>query len=152
MNEMPLEYSIITKIGDIDVLRGKTSQFKNFNVRYDEETLDYLKKRLTDKGSLYLQANQGDSFAGFCSMDSDWWEPDYFFLREIFVEPVFQQKGIGFELMQRCIVHAKKLGEIGVVTETAFQNVPMQKLCKKCGFIEWENPQWKEGITYKILF
>ncbi len=149
---MDIEYSAITQASDIDVLRGRTSQFKNFNVRYDEETLDYLKKHLADRDSLYLIATLGDAFAGFCSMDSDWWEHNYFFLREIFVEPVFQQQGIGLELMQRCIAHAKKLGVIGVVTETALENIPMQKLCKKCGFFEWENPQWKEGITYKLLF
>ncbi len=43
-----VEYSFITQASDIDVLRGKTSQFKNFNVCYDEETLDYLKTHLAD--------------------------------------------------------------------------------------------------------
>ncbi|MFA7682019.1 MAG: GNAT family N-acetyltransferase [Candidatus Peribacteraceae bacterium] len=149
---MNIKYSVITQASDIDVLRGKTSQFKNFNVRYDEETLNYLKTHLADEDSLYLVAKEGDAFAGFCSIDSDWWEDNYFFLREIFVEPAFQQRGIGIELMQRCITHAKKMEATGVVTETAFENLPMQKLCVKCGFIEWENPQWKEGITYKLLF
>ncbi len=65
---------------------------------------------------------------------------------------MFQQRGIGLELMQRCIAHAKKMDAMGVVTETAFENIPMQKLCAKCRFTEWKNPQWKEGITYKILF
>ncbi len=149
---MNIEYSIITDTEAIDVLRGKTSQFKNFNVRYDEVTLDYLKTHLADEDSLYVMAKEGDVFAGFCSIDSDWWEKDYFFLREIFVEPAFQQRGIGLELMQRCIAHAKKMGAVGVVTETAFENIPMQKLCAKCGFESWENPQWKDGVTYKLLF
>lgn len=149
---MDIEYSVITQADDIDVLRGKTSQFKNFNVRYDEETLNYLKMHLADKDSLYVIAKEGDKFAGFCSIDSDWWEKGHFFLREIFVEPAFQQRGIGLELMQRCIAHAQKMGAIGVVTETAFENVPMQKLCAKVGFTEWDNPQWKEGITYKFFF
>jgi len=97
-------------------------------------------------------AKQDETFAGFCSVDSYWWEDDYFFLREIFVEPTFQQKGIGLELIQRCIAHAEKMGAMGIVTETAFENIPMQKFCTKCGFAEWNNPEWKEGITYKLLF
>lgn len=149
---MNIEYSVIAQASDIDVLRGKTSQFKNFNVRYDEEAIEYLKVHVSDADSMYLMAKEGDVFAGFCSVDSDWWEKNHFFLREIFVEPTFQQRGIGLELMQRCIAHAKKMGAIGIVTETAFENIPMQKLCAKCGFTEWENPQWKEGITYKIFF
>lgn len=146
-----IKYVVVTEPNNIDVLRGKISQFKNFNVAYDEETLNYLKTHLADEDSLYLIAKEGDAFAGFCSVDSDWWEDDYFFLREIFVEPTFQQRGIGLELMQRCIAHAKNMGAVGIVTETAFENVPMQKLCAKCGFQEWENPQWKEGITYKFM-
>lgn len=149
---MNIEYMVLTKANDIDVLRGKTSQFKNFNVQYDEETLDYLKIHLADEDSLYLIAKENDTFAGFCSIDSDWWEDAYFFLREIFVEPSFQQRGIGLELMQRCIAYAKNMGAVGVVTETAFENIPMQNLCAKCNFVEWDNPEWKEGITYKLLF
>ena len=42
--------------------------------------------------------------------------------------------------------------EITIVTETAFENSPMQTLCSKFDFKEWNNPQWKEGITYKLLF
>ena len=146
-----IKYSVITEPNNIDVLQGKTSQFKNFNVAYDEVTLNYLKTHLADEDSLYLIAKECDTFAGFCSVDLDWWEENYFFLREIFVQPTFQQRGIGLELMQRCIAHAKKMGAAGIVTETAFENVPMQKLCMKCGFQQWENPRWKEGITYKLL-
>lgn len=149
---MNIEYFVITQADDIDVLRGKTSQFNNFNVRYNEETLKYLKTHLADKDSLYVMAKEGDTFAGFCSVDSDWWEKGYFFLRDIFVEPLFQQRGIGLELMQRCISHAQEKDAVGIVTETAFENIPMQKLCAKCGFVEWNNPEWKDGITYKLLF
>ncbi len=149
---MNIEYSVITDPEGINVLRGRTSQFKNFTIRYDEETLEYLKANLADANSMYLIAKEGDVFAGFCSIDSDWWEEKYFFLREIFVEPRFQKQGVGLELMQRCIVHAKKKDAMGVVTETAFENIPMQQLCTKIGFTIWENPKWKEGITYKLLF
>lgn len=147
---MDLEYSVITQAKDIDVLQGRTSQYRNLHVRYDEATLDYLKAHLADAGSLYLLVKEGDAFAGFCSVDSDWWEQDYLFLREIFVEPAYQQRGIGLELMQRSIAHARQAGVAGIVTETAFENIPMQKLCTKCGFTVWENKDWQEGITYKL--
>lgn len=54
--------------------------------------------------------------------------------------------------MGRCIEHAKNLKANGVITETAFENYPMQSLCEKFSFKKWDNPQWKEGITYRLEF
>lgn len=147
-----IDYSVITSPEEINILHGKTAQYRSLNIQYDNETIQYLKDHLLDEDSLYLFAKEDTSFAGFCSIDSDWWEKDFFFLREIYVEPRLHQQGIGSELMQRCIAHAQHCEAKGVVTETVFDNVPMQELCKKFGFEEWENPEWKEGITYKLLF
>lgn len=137
---------------EIEILRNKTSKYQDFIIKYDDDTLDLLKKNISRDKSLYLIAKQDEKFAAFCSTDTDWWEDSYFFLREIFVEPDFQGKGVGRELILMSINHAKTNGAIGIVTETAFENVPMQKLCEKLGFKKWDNPGWKEGITYKILF
>lgn len=54
--------------------------------------------------------------------------------------------------MERCVKYAKGRGAIGVVTETANDNDPMQNLCEKLHFIKWENSQRKDGITYKLEF
>ena len=141
-------YSIITDAEEIEILRDKSS----LNYKYDQATIDLLKKHFTLKDSLYILAKSGDDFVAFCSVDRDWWEDNYFFIREILVDPNFQKQNIGWGLMTRCIEHAKKKGAVGVVTETAFENIPMQKLCAKLGFKEWNNPTWKEGVTFKIIF
>ncbi len=133
---------------EIEYLRDKSS----FNYTYDQLTIDSLKKLFKLKDSLYLLAKSGDEFVGFCSVDIDWWENNYFFLREILVNPNFQKLGVGQQLMVRCIKHAKDSGAVGVVTETANDNFPMQKLSEKLNFTKWENPQWEEGITYKLVF
>ncbi|MBI4121842.1 MAG: GNAT family N-acetyltransferase [Parcubacteria group bacterium] len=133
---------------EIEFLRDKAS----FNYTYDKATINSLKKHFALKDSLYLLAKNGDEFVAFCSTDKGWWEDNFFFLREILVDPKFQKLGLGKQLMSRCIEHAKAKGALGVVTETAFDNAPMQTLCAKSGFTKWENPQWKEGITYKLLF
>lgn len=142
---------IISEIQDekeIDFLRDKSS----FNYTFDKATIDLLKKHFRLKDSLYLIAKKGAEFVGFCSIDRDWWESDFFFIREILVDPSFQKLGIGKDLMGRCIEHARSKKAVGVVTETAFENFPMQNLCAKFDFKEWDNPQWKEGITYKLVF
>ena len=133
---------------EIEFLRDKSS----FNYTYDKATIDSLKKHFQLKDSLYLIARRGADFVAFCSIDRGWWEDNFFFIREILVDPNFQKLGIGKKLMGRCIEHAKSKKALGVVTETAFENSPMQNLCKNFDFIEWNNPQWKEGITYKLLF
>jgi|CXWL01.1.fsa_nt_gi ribosomal protein S18 acetylase RimI-like enzyme len=146
-----LSFSIITDPEDIEVLRNKKSSYKDIKITYDEETLDLLKKNINREDSLYLIVKQGEEFVAFCSVDSEWWESGYFFIREIFVEPDFQRQQIGEKLMKKCIEHAQQKHAAGVVTETAFENHPMKKLCAKLGFKEWDNPQWKKGITYKLM-
>jgi ribosomal protein S18 acetylase RimI-like enzyme len=143
-----INYSTIKDAEEIEILRGRSS----FKYVFDPAAIESLKKHFTSKNSLYVLAKSDGIFAGFCSIDRDWWEENHFFIREILVDPGFQKLGIGSELMRRCIDHARKLGAMGVVTETAFDNVPMQTLCAKLGFQKWDNPQWKEGITYKLLF
>jgi GNAT superfamily N-acetyltransferase len=133
---------------EIEFLRDKQS----FNYAFDKTTIDSLKKHFLLKDSLYLLAKKGEKFAAFCSIDRGWWEDNFFFIREILVDPNFQKFGIGSELMGKCIEHARNMNAKGVITETAFENYPMQKLCEKLGFKKWENPQWKEGITYKQMF
>ncbi|OGH88806.1 MAG: hypothetical protein A3J93_01815 [Candidatus Magasanikbacteria bacterium RIFOXYC2_FULL_42_28] len=133
---------------EIEFLRGRQS----FEYTYNDETIDSLKKHFDPENSLYLLAKKGSEFAAFCSIDRGWWEENIFFIREILVDQNFQKLGIGEKLMQKCIEYAKSKGTIGVVTETDFKNKPMQGLCKKLGFKEWNNPQWKNGIAYRLIF
>ena len=143
-----ISYSTIKEVEEIEILRNKTS----FNYTYDQATIESLKKHFTLKDSLYILAKSNGEFVAFCSTDRNWWENNYFFIREILVDPNFQKLGLGQELMKQCIDHAKNKEATGVVTETAFENIPMQKLCAKFQFQKWDNPQWKEGITYKLMF
>lgn len=143
-----INYSTIKGVEEIEILRDKPS----FNYTYDQAKIESLKKHFNLKDSLYILAKNKKEFAAFCSIDRTWWENNYFFIREILVDPHFQKQNIGSEILSRCIGHAKKKGAKGIVTETAFENIPMQKLCAKFGFQKWDNPQWKEGITYKLVF
>ena len=147
--------STITKKSEIGILKGKTSVYWDLVIKYDEtakDTLDLLKRNIWDKDSLYLIAREKDKFVWFCSIDKEWWEQWIFFLREIFIEPRYQKHKIWKELIKRCIGHAKDRWAIWVVTQTDVKNIPMQKLCEKLWFIKWDNPQWIEWITYKLLF
>lgn len=143
-----ISYSVILDIEEIEILRDR----QVFNYEYDQENIELLKQYFPTKDSLYTLVKNDDQFAGFCSIDRGWWEDDYFFLREILVDPNSRGLWIGGELMKRSINHAKNCGAVWVVTETAFDNLPMQWLCEKQGLKEWDNPQWKDGITYKITF
>lgn len=143
-----INYTKIKSIRDIEIIRNMES----FKYKLDQSTINTLVKHFILEDSLYLLAKQDEKFAGFCSIDRGWWEDGYFFVREIIVDQGFRKLNIGYELMSRCITHAKKCGAVGVITETAFDNIPMQRLSQKLGFKEWENSQWKDGITYKMIF
>lgn len=147
-----IAYTKITEINDIDMLLGKESAFANLHYKYERETIDMLKRNFFRSDSLYTIVKENGQFVAFCSTDSDWWEPQYFFLREIFVMPTYQRQRIGETLLKESINHAETCNANGIVTETAFENIPMQNLCERNGFKRWENPQWKEGVTYKLIF
>jgi len=147
--------STITDESEIDILKGKTSVYWDLIIKYDENaknTIDLLKTNFKDKDNLYLIAKEGNKFVWFCSIDKEWWKEWYYFIREIFIEPKYQKQKIWKELMQKCINHAKEKWAIWVITQTAFENVPIQKLCEKLWFKKWNNPQWTKWITYKFLF
>lgn len=144
----PTTISKITDEKELEALLNKQS----FNYVFDQALVDSLKTYFKQVDSLFLIARDDAEFAGFCCIDRDWWEDNFFFIREILVDAHFQKCGIGEELMRQCIEHAKSRGAVGVVTETAFENYPMQALCEKMGFVKWENPQWIEGVTYKLVF
>jgi len=145
---MTINYTIIKDVEEIEVLRNKSS----FEYKYDQSTIELLKKNFVLEDSLYILAKKDEEFVAFCSVDRDWWEDNYFFIREILVSPNFLKQNIGTEIMNRCINHAKEKNATGIVTETALNNIPMQKLCSNIGFKKWDNPHWKEGITFKIKF
>jgi len=151
-NMANITYSTIKNVEEIEILRDKTSQYNDLVLSYNQKTMDLLKKNFELKDSLYIIAKQNNEFVGFCSIDKDWWEDNFFMIREIFVNPNFQKQGVGEKIMTMCIEHARKKKAIGVVTETDFRNIPMQGLCEKLGFKKWDNKGWKEGITYKLLF
>ncbi len=142
-----LKFFTICTQEEVEILRDRVS----FNYRFDSSTIELLKKNLELENSLYLLVKRGEDFTAFCSVDQDWWEENHFFIREILVAPEFHKKGIGEDLMKKCIDHARKKGAFAIVTETDFANIPMVHLCKKLGFLQWENPQWNEGLTFKLM-
>lgn len=138
---------------ELDVLLDKEARFGNLRFSYSLASIEELKKRFHLSGSLYLMAKDTNGeFSAFSSMDPDWREPNHLFLREVFVMPTHQKLGLGRTLLERCIEHAKKHQFIAIVTQTPHENLPMQKLCERLGFCKWENPEWKEEITYKLTF
>lgn len=145
-----ISYQELKTIDELDILLGKESNYMNFCYRYKVDTINLLKNNSQLEDNLYLFALLDTAFAGFVSCDSDWWEPNSFFLRELFVSPEHQGKHIGSTLIQKCIDHAKAHNSETLVTQTAHENIPRQKICESFGFKSWKNPRWHEGVTYKL--
>lgn len=144
-----IQYHVIHSSKEIEILNDRVS----FNYIFDTQLISLLQRNFNLPDSLYILVKDSkENFVGFCSMDKDWWENNYFFIREILIDEKFQWNNIGSELFRRCIQHAKELWANGIVTETDFKNIAMQKLCKKFYFNKWNNPNWKDWITYKLEF
>lgn len=88
---------------EIDILYKKSSTYNDFVYGYDTETINFLKKNFDWKNNLYLIAEKDNIFAWFISVDDEWWEENWYFIREIFIEPRFQKNKIWETLMKKCI-------------------------------------------------
>lgn len=135
---------------EIDILYKIEWKYKDFIYKYDDETINFLKENLKNYDSFYLIVKENNNFIAFISTDSKWWEKQSFFIREIIVDEKYRKHKIGKTLMKKCIEYAKSNNAEQVVTQTAFENIPMQKMCEKLGFKKWENPKWNKWITYKL--
>lgn len=147
-----MEYFQINKTEELDILRDQKASFEGLNFAFSEEYLKSLKELLTKKNSYQLIAKSGDEFAGYIGSSEKVFRVNYLWLTELFVNPNFQGKGLGSELVKNVIDFARAQNLEGVVTQTEFENIPAQRLYEKFGFKQVENPEWKEGITYELKF
>ena len=109
-----ITFSIVQNEDEIEILRNRSGEYNDFTYTYEEPTLDLLKKNFRLPDSLYLIAKKDGKFVAFCSIDKDWWEDNYFMIREIIVDPNFQKQGIGKTIMEKCINHAKTMRKISL--------------------------------------
>lgn len=137
---------------ELDILKNKKSSFEGLKFEFSEKYIQSLKDNLDLKNSVQLIAKDAENFCGYLSgYEHEFW-PSFLYLRELFINPNYQGKGIGSKLLTEFLEKAKKLNLKGSITQTEFENIPAQKLYEKIGFVKIENKEWNEGITYELLF
>jgi GNAT superfamily N-acetyltransferase len=148
-----MEYIQIHNKEELDSLKGKNTQYKSLNFSFSDKYLQDLKNLLDEKNPYQLFAkDEKGNFAGYIASADKKLSPNFLWIVELFIDPKYQGQGIASELIKRTIQEAKKKNLDGLITQTEFENIPAQNLYKKVGFFEISNPDWKDGITYKLKF
>lgn len=148
-----MEYFQIQNKEELELLREKSAQYKGLNFSFSEQYLQMLKDLLDEKNAFQIFAKDNNgTFAGYIASAEKKLKPNFLWIVELFIDPNYQGQGLGSSLLERTIQEAKKKNLNGLVTQTEFENIPAQNLYKKAGFIEIDNPDWKEGITYQLKF
>ncbi len=149
---MTITFHHITDSDQLNILSGKRASYGNLMFSFPSEFLKRLKLKLKEKNAyqLFAKDEQGKFLGYLYSAETIF--PDHLFIGELFVDPLAQGKGVGSALVQKAVEFAKQQNLKGVMTETEFENIPAQKLYEKCGFKKFDNPDWKEGITYQLEF
>lgn len=148
-----MKYFQIHNKNELLLLRGKSARYEDLKFSFSDQYLQTLKALLDEKNAFQMFAkDDNDTFAGFIASAEKTERPKYLWIVELFVDPNFQSQGVGTSLLKRIIQEAKKKNLDGLITQTEFENTPAQKLYKKVGFVEMDNPRWKEGITYQLTF
>ena len=87
--------------------------------------------------NIYL-AVQDELVIGYAKLATSDTEPGIAYIQMLSVDPPFHGKGIGKELVQRCVLRAAELGYNRIDLFTWAGNTKAVPLYKKCGFF-WEN-------------
>jgi ribosomal protein S18 acetylase RimI-like enzyme len=137
---------------ELDILKEKVATFNELKFEFKDKYLKELKNGLTLKNAIQLMASDKGDFQGYIAgHENEIWK-GLLQLKELFVDPKHQGKGIGTTLVSQLIEKAKEMGLDGLVTQTEPENIPAQGLYEKLGFTKVANKDWLKGITYKLLF
>jgi GNAT superfamily N-acetyltransferase len=146
---------IMTKIQEVNnpnelsILKSQTANFSDLFFKFSDEYISSL-KLLVGKSFQYI-VFEDDMFAGYIAViNSTKWRQNMEII-ELFVSSKYQAKGIGTLLVRKILEKAFLLGNIGVIVQTEYPNIPAINFYKKIGFIEIVNPEW-EGKTFQLLF
>jgi len=137
---------------ELNILRGQEARFGDLVFSHPDNFINLLKDKLTTKGAAQFIVKEKLNFAGFISgyEDSAW--SGYLFLNELFVNPDYQDRKVGTNLVNKLALLARDKNLKGLIVQTEFENMPAQKLYEKLGFARVESQEQLGGITYRLQF
>lgn len=144
-------YSEVTSPTELDELVNYSASYENLNFGFSEQYIEKLKSMLHEPNAFQemVRSDSGE-FAGYVAASEQLF-PNNLFLTELFINPAYNGKGLGTELVNKVIDSAKSSGLQGVITQTEHENIPAQKLYEKLGFKPIRNPN-SQHITYELKF
>ena len=96
---------------------------------WDEKLQDQFANKAFDEGGMHIVYNDEEKI-GVVGWDVF---PEYLWLKEIFISPEYQGKGIGTKILQASQLKAQKLGK-PLKLQTLKQNLGAKKLYQRFGF------------------
>lgn len=148
-----MKYSQIHNKEELEVLKERSTQYKNLSFSFSGKYVESLKNALKEKNAYQMLAiEKNGNFAGYIATSEKELKSNFLWIIELFIEQQYQEQGIGSMLLKHVIEEAKKKNLKGLVTQTEFKNIPAQNLYKKMGFLKIDNPDWQEGETYQLNF
>lgn len=102
--------------------------------QHDHDILDHPAEAVIDPGGQIFFAIDGDSVAGTVAMIP--FEDDAFELTKMSVDPQFQGRGIGDDLMRACIEFTRTSDRTRIILESNTKQAAAIRLYRKFGFQE----------------
>ena len=98
---------------------------------------EFLAQRLERGESVVLAAFDGGSVAGFLQLYplfSSWYARRQWFLSDLFVDPVFRDRGIGKRLVEAAIEYAQQTQSRAILVELPFSEPHLTRFYAQLGF------------------
>ena len=104
-----------------------------------ESKRNWFKAHSPDKRPLWVIKDESNNVVGWASFESFYGRPAYNATVEIsiYLDPLYRGKGIGRQVLQRCIAVSPNLGIKTLLGFIFAHNEPSLKLFRRVGFEEW---------------
>ena len=140
----------------LDLVKIYIRAYSNFdsNEKWDEKTATaYLKWNHQLRPDLSLVATDKDGMVigGFFSNVKPWWDGVILYEGELFVDPDYQNKGLGKQLIKKMITNAKQKYHIIRWENITFLQEQQQSFYKKLGFEKIDDWAIMSGEVERVL-
>jgi GNAT superfamily N-acetyltransferase len=126
-------------VADVEAIAPLFDAYREFFTKTPDLAVSqsFLTERLERAESVVLAAFDGTAAAGFLQLYplfSSWYAKRQWFLSDLFVDPVFRERGIGKRLVEAAIDYADKTGARAILVELPFSEPHLTRFYSHLGF------------------
>jgi GNAT superfamily N-acetyltransferase len=126
-------------LSDIPAIVPLFDAYRRFFAGYAnlDESKRFLEERFSHEESVVLIARAGDDVVGFIQLYplwSSWYCRRLWFLSDLYVAEASRKRGVGRQLVERAIAHARQTEALNILVELPRREPHLEEFYRRLGF------------------